>query len=192
MNKEYTIKQNSETTWFYYFKEANEKGETFIIELSKCTNSGSNNALPVLWKKNGYIDRVLETYWCLNTYVTDTERNCYGRYNPQHKLSEDKKREVLNFDWMFEATDENKEKLLDEALKIFYSQTGETATETKIRKVREYAAEKNIEVFETMPEGWLDLNYCTAPIGSTWIGNMKPTIHTLKDKNRKEALLILA
>jgi hypothetical protein len=132
-----------------------------------------------------------ETHWSISTYVTDTEGNCYGRYNPQSKISEDGKRTVLNFDWMFEATEENKEKLLNEVYKVFSAATGETATQTKYRKVREYAEVNNIEVLTEMPEGWIDLGYCTAPIGSIWVGNIKPSIHTLRDKNRKESLLLI-
>lgn len=188
MKKEYTVEQMAETRWFYTFAEPNTKGETLVIELSKCTNWGGSNALPVLWKKHGYIDRVLETYWSISTYVRDTEGNCYGRYNPQSKLSEDGKRAVINFDWMFEATEDNKEKLLDEVVKIFYSQVGETATETKKRKVVEYAKENNIDLYDSIPEGWFDLGYCTAPIGSKWIGNYK----SFKDKNKQKGLLLLA
>jgi hypothetical protein len=191
MKKEYIIKQSAETVWWYTFTEQNTKGEKLVIELSKCTNHGGNNALPVLWHKNGYIDKVLETYWNIQTYVTDTEGMCYGRYNPQHKQSEDGKRNVINFYWMFEDTEANKEKLFDNAIRIFSTAKGETATEEKHRKVREYAEEKNIEVLTEMPEGWLDLGYCTAPIGSIWIGNIKPNIHNFRDKNRKEALLLI-
>lgn len=187
MRKEYTIEQMAETRWFYTFTESNAKGETLIIELSKCTNSGGNNALPVLWKKHGHIDRVLETYWSIETYVRDTEGNCYGRYNPQTKLTEDGKRQVINFDWMFEATEENKQKLIDEVFKIFSSQKGETATEKKYRKVKEYARENNVELLTEIPEGWFDLGYCTAPTGSIWIGNYK----SFKEKNRKKALLLV-
>lgn len=191
MKKEYTVEQSAERVWWYKFAEPNAKGETLVIELCKCTNSDGSNALPVSWYKHGYTDKVLKTYWSINTFVTDTEGACYERYNAQHKLREDGKGMVINFEYMFEATEENKENLLDEVIKTFYSQTGETATEKKYRKVREYAKENNIEVFETMPEGWIDLNYCTAPIGSTYVGNMKPSIHNLKDKNRKEALLLV-
>ena len=187
MKKDYTIEQMAETRWFYTFTEKNAKGETLIIELSHCTNSGGSHALPELWKKNGYIDRVLETYWCISTYVRDTENNCYGRYNPQSKLSEDGKRSVINFDWMFEATEENKEKLINEVVKIFYSQSGETATEKKIRKVKEFADKKNIELLTEIPEGWKDIGGFTAPIGSTWISNSE----SFKSKNRKTALLLV-
>jgi len=191
MKKEYTVEQSAETVWWYKFTDQNAKGETFTIELSKCTNCGGSHALPVLWKQHGYIDRLLETYWCISTYMTDTEGRCWGAYNPQSKRSEDGKRAVLNFNWMFEATEENKEKLIDEAFRLFSEATGETATEEKHRKVREYAEQNNIELLTEMPKGWVNLNYCTAPIGSTWVGNMKTSIHTIRDKNRKEALLLV-
>lgn len=139
MKNKYTVEQSAETVWWYKFTEPNAKGETLIIELSKCTNGGGNNALPALWKKHGYIDRVLETYWSISTYVKDTEGSSFGRYNPQHKLSDDGKRAVINFNWMFEAKEENKLKLIDEVYRMFSSATGETATQKKHRKVREYA-----------------------------------------------------
>lgn len=192
MKKEYTVKERvNNRIWFYTFTDKNAKGETICFELSKCENSGGSHALPVLWKQHGYIDRILDTYWCLEVYATDTEGQCWGRYNPQHKLSDDGKRAVINFSWTFEATEENREKLIDEVYRLASSATGETATEAKVRKVREYAAQYNVEVFTERPEGWIDLGYCTAPIGSEWIGNMKPTLHNIKDKNRKEALLLV-
>jgi len=191
MKKEYTVEQSAEKVWWYKFAEPNAKGETLTIELSLCTNWGGNRALPVLWKQHGYIDRVLETYWCISTYVTDTEGRGWGAYNPQSKRSEDGKRAVINFKWMFEATEGNRVKLIDEVYRMFSMATGETATEEKYRKVREYAEERNIEVLTEMPEGWLDLGYCTAPIGSIYVGNMKTNIHTLRDVNRKEALLLV-
>lgn len=187
MRKEYIVEQMAETRWFYTFTEPNAKGEKIVVELCKCTNPGGNNALPVLWKKHGYIDRVLETYWSIETYVKDTESSCYGGYNPQHKLSEDGKRMVINFDWMFEATEENKEKLIGEVFRVFSLQEGETATEIKHRKVIEYAKENNIKLYDSIPEGWFDLGYCTVPMGSRWIGNYK----SFKDQNKQKGLLIL-
>lgn len=191
MKKEYTVEQSAEKVWWYKFAEPNAKGETFTIELSLCTNWGGSHALPVLWKQHGYMDRVLETYWSISTYMTDTEGRCWGAYNPQSKRSEDGKCAVINFDWMFEATEENREKLIDEAFRLFSVATGETATEEKYRKVKEYAEERNIQVLTEMPEGWVNLGYCTAPTGSTYIGNMRPNFHNLKDANRKEALLLV-
>ncbi len=174
MKKEFTIEQMADTRWFYTFTDTNNKGEKIIIELSKCEDSSFKKSLPKLWKQNGYIDRVLETYWGIETYTKDTEGNSFGRYNPQHKLSEDKKRAVINFDWMFEATEENKEKLINEVYRLASEATGGTATEEKNRKIKEYAEKNNIDIFKSIPEGWSMLNGAlAAPIGTVWISNME-------------------
>lgn len=189
MKKEYTIKQTAETVWFYTFTDTNAKGEKLIIELNKCEDwKESKKSLPKLWKKGGYINRVLETYWSIQTYVKDSEGNSFGKYNPQHKLSEDGKRIVINFDWMFEATEENKEKLINEVYRLFSIATGETATEIKHRKIREYAQKHNINIYETIPQGWKILDGClTAPRGTEWISNME----LFKSGKRKEAILLI-
>ena len=187
MKKDYTIEQTAETVWFYTFTDTNKKGEKVIIELSKCEDNDSKSSLSKLWKQNGYIDRVLDTYWCIQTYVKDTEGNSFGRYNPQHKLSEDKQRMVINFDWMFEATEENKEKLINEVYQLASVEIGETATEEKHRKIREYAKEHNIIMYESIPQGWEELNGClSAPRGTTWISNME----LFRSGDRKEAILL--
>lgn len=191
MENKYTVEQTSEITWFYTFTDVNEKGEKLVIELTKVSVSGSlHNSLPMLWNKKGYIDRVLETYWCIQTYVKDTEGNSFGLYNPQHKLEVDedgRNRSVINFEWMFEATEENKEKLLNEVYQLFSSAKGETATEEKKRKIREFAVKNNIDIYETIPQGWDKLNgYITAPKGTVWISNME----LFKSGNRKQAILL--
>lgn len=190
MKDKYTIEQTSESTWFYTFQDTNEKGEKLIIELTKCKDSSYSDSLPKLWKKSGYINRVLETHWSIATYVKDTEGNSFGIYNPQHKLEENedgRKKSVINFDWMFEATEENREKLINEVYMLFSSAKGETATEEKNRKIKEYAVKHNIEIYETMPQGWDKLDGClTAPIGTVWISNME----LFKSGNRKQAILL--
>lgn len=121
--------------WLYTFSEKNEKGELIQVELSKCEPDNKlGSSLPRLWAKNGFIDRVLESYWCVDTYATEENGNCYGRYNPQvmdkvevttegyynkekdeYENREVKKcRHVLNFDWLLEPTEENLIKLLEE------------------------------------------------------------------------------
>lgn len=188
MKKEYIIEQMAESRWFYKFTDTNEKGEKLIIELSKCEDwKESKNSLPKLWKKNGYIDRVLETYWCIQTYVKDTEGNSFGRYNPQDKLSEDGKRMVINFDWMFEATEENKEKLINEVYRLFSSAKGLTATQEKIRRIKEYAIKNDIDIYKEIPQGWKQLDGClTAPRGTVWISNMA----SFRSGNLKQAILL--
>ena len=124
----YTVEKRAGNITHYHVTEANRKGEKLLIELSECENSGGKNALPVLWKKSGYIDRVLDTYICCHTYVTDSEGNCYGRYNPQNKLSDDGKRMVVNFEYMFE----NKVYFLDASPTIIEKVTVYTAYPEKL------------------------------------------------------------
>ncbi|NCI35845.1 hypothetical protein EJM73_09225 [Clostridium botulinum] len=178
----------AESRWFYIFTDTNEKGEKVIIELSKCEDDPSfKNSLPKLWKKHGHIDRVLKTYWGIETYVKDTEGNSFGMYNPQDKLREDGKGMVINFDWMFEATEDNKEKLINEVYRLASEAKGETATEEKHRKIREYAKERNIDIYKSIPIGWNILNGAlTAPKGAVWISNMK----SFKSGDRKQAILL--
>ncbi|HCL4455256.1 TPA: hypothetical protein N2D10_003283 [Clostridium botulinum] len=187
MKKEYIIEQMAESRWFYTFTDINEKGEKVIIELSKCEDGSFKNSLPKLWKKNGYIDRVLETYWSIETFVKDTEGNSFGIYNPQHKLSKDGKRMIINFDWMFEATEDNKEKLINEVYQLASEAKGETATEEKHRKIREYAKERNIDIYKSIPNGWEILNGAlSAPIGTVWVSNME----LFKSGNLKRGILL--
>lgn len=95
----------------YTFSEKNEKGELIQVELSKCKpDNKSDSSLPRLWAKNGFIDRVLESYWYVDTYVTEENGNCYRRYNPTVIKGTTK----LDFDWVIEATEENLIKLLEE------------------------------------------------------------------------------
>ena len=66
-------------------------------------------------KKHGFTDRVLKTYWSVSTYVTDAKGQCWGIYNPTIKPNGNK----INFDYMFEATEENKQILINETYKRF-------------------------------------------------------------------------
>ena len=106
-----------DTRWFVTFEERNKKGEEIVIEFSRCTNPGGKNSLPYLWKKNGFINRILENWWSVQVYVTDKDDRCRGAYDPTGKLSDDGKRIVINFEWMLEATEENAKKLFEEIKK---------------------------------------------------------------------------
>ena len=182
----YTVEKCCGSITLFHVTEPNEKGETLLIELSECENSGGKNSLPALWKKSGFIDRVLDTYISIHTYVTDSEGNCYGRYNPQTKLSDDGKRNVINFDWMFENTEENKQKLIDECIRLFENATGKSATEEKMEKCEAYAKENDLEIVNEKPDGWHELLGIYTPSGSVVITNRK----TFKQKEYKRALYV--
>lgn len=112
--KNFKIEKLAETRELITFTEPNSKGEKIAVEFTKCIPDNSRKySLPRIWKKNGHISKLLNSYWCIDTYVTD-DKGCWGRYNPQTKLSDDGKRSLINFDFMLEATEENKQLLLDE------------------------------------------------------------------------------
>ena len=49
-------------------------------------------------------------------YAYDKEGSCYGKYNPQILPYGTR----INFDWILEATKENKEQILNEIIKRTY------------------------------------------------------------------------
>lgn len=189
MTTKYTIKQMASTRWFYYFEDKNRKGERLTIEVVKCEveNPNDKNCLPYLWKKNGFIDRILTSYWSIQTFVHDTEENCFEAYNPTIKLSKDKKRFVINFDWMLEATEENLNLILEEVYNRFMTAFGRTATEKKIEMVYDHAEKYGYHVYEELPKGWKRIDTAYAPLGSVLISNLKP----FKSGERKEGLLLI-
>lgn len=106
----------SEMRTWYTFHEKNKKGESAILELTKIyPDNTRKNSLPRLWKKAGYMDRVLKSYICIDTYITDKDGNCYERYNPQIRQDS----HTINFDYMFEVSEENEEKLLNAFIERF-------------------------------------------------------------------------
>ena len=182
----YTVEKGCGSLTWIHVTEPNEKGETLLIELSECENSGGKKSNPYLWYKAGYTDKILNTYICIHTYVTDSEGNCRGAYNPQEKISEDGKRLVINFDWMFENTEENRQKLIDECIRLFESAMGKSATQEKMEKCEAYAKENDLEIVNEKPEGWRELWGISSPAGSVVITNRL----SFKQKDYKRALLI--
>lgn len=160
------------STWIKVIGK-NAKQETMTIEIVHCENPGGNNSLPYLWHKAGWTDKVMETYLCCHTYVDDSEGNCYGRYNPTEKLSDDGKRNVINFEWLFEDTEENMLKIINECIRLFESAKGKSATELKIEHVMEVAKERGIEVVFELPKGWTEKHCFADPLGATTIENGK-------------------
>lgn len=177
----YTIEKRAENREMYEFTDINAKREKLAIEIIKITCDLKNkNAIMNLWKKNGYIENVLLSYWSVQVYVQDSEGNCFGCYNPTIIFGK------INFEWLLEATENNKQKLINEVYKRFSSATGKSATELKIDKIREYAKQYNLEIFKELPEGYKTSKYY-APIGSVLITNGK----SLLSGERKEALLLI-
>lgn len=174
----------------------NAKQEKMIIELTECTNPGGASSLPNLWYKEGWTPKVLDTWLSVQTYIEDSEGGCRGDYNPTAKRSDDGKRSVINFDWMFENTEENKQKLIDECIRRFEAAKGKSATELKMERINSFAKEKGLKIVYEVPEGWKYWPSASAPIGTVFISNGKKLLRNengklQKNPDYKEMLLVI-
>lgn len=114
------IEKVCSTRAFYTFTEKNHKKEKLVVEITEMDADNTyKNSLPNLWKKHGYTNKLYNSYLCVSCYCYNEEGYCFERYNPTIELSEDKKRNVINFDWLLEVSEENKEKLLKEIYRRF-------------------------------------------------------------------------
>ena len=108
---------------FYDFEERNKKGEKITVEISKTfVDDLSKSSLPYLWLKKGYTKKLFTNYLVCEVYAEDKKGNCYDRYNPTTKLSDDKKRMVIDFEWMLEVSDENIKKILDKVYQLAFEE----------------------------------------------------------------------
>ena len=103
---------------YWEYPKRNKEDERLVIEVCSCYNEKSPNSLPVLWYKNGWTKELILNYWSVRHYVYDKDGNCYGKYDFT-KPSDDGLRLVIDFDWLFENTIENLEKLINESLRRF-------------------------------------------------------------------------
>lgn len=91
------------------------------VEICECEYDHSSNSLMTLWVKHGWMPRFIDRALCVHTYYRDDEGNCWGRYNPQHKVAADEFGDLhaeINFDWLLEATMENEQRLLSECERL--------------------------------------------------------------------------
>lgn len=116
----YTTEQRTATSTYYHFTEQNRRGERLAVEITECRpDNRSKSSLPNLWQKHGYTKKRLENYFCVRTYATDPEGVCRGRYNPQEETQNGSPQRSINFAWMLEVTEQNREKLLRECYNRF-------------------------------------------------------------------------
>lgn len=107
----YKVEKLAATRELYTFEERNSKGEKIQVEFIK-----SSGSLAQIWFEKGYTDKLLNTYWSVDVFATQENGLCLGKYNPTIKPRTNK----LNFKWVLEATEENKQKLLNEIIKRAY------------------------------------------------------------------------
>lgn len=118
--KNFKLTYQNEYRKVYISEIENKKGEKIIIELCRSFYDNKNkNSLPNLWLKHSYTNHLYNSGLWVNCEVIDKKGNHIRKYEPTTKLSEDKKRLVIDFNWLFEATEENEKKLLKETIKRF-------------------------------------------------------------------------
>ena len=120
------VKKCSTSNYSGEFSELNSKGERITYLLTKTVpDNNSSNSLPRLWVKKGITKHLYKSYWNLYVFVHTPDGKCYDKYNPTYKSRKDGKGQELNFEWVLEATNENKEKLLDELERRAFGDTEE-------------------------------------------------------------------
>lgn len=99
---------------------------SMLIEISVITpDNTSKNSLPNLWYASKLTDKVLDTYLSLQTYLTNKDNNCVGKYNVQviNGVFDERLNKVIraiNFNNLLEATDENINILVDKVADLYY------------------------------------------------------------------------
>ena len=95
------------------FNGRTPKEERVVVEISYCYPDNTNkNSLPNLWKKSGHTQKLYKNYISIQTYAEQPNGTCYAIYNPQNIIED--RRCVINFDWLFEISQDSENLLLHE------------------------------------------------------------------------------
>lgn len=153
--EKFNIKVMADGTW-YTAKETNNLGEKLIIQVSS-THSEGRNSFAELWYKFGFTNKKMHDYLSVHTYVEDTEGSCCGCYNVCVKFEDG--RNVLDFDWLLEPTEDNTNKIINAIYDKFINASGLTATERRINRVIEHCKVEDREWTFEKPAGWRKVDY---------------------------------
>lgn len=104
---------------YFFFPATNSRGETLAVEVSYCESDGKRGSIPYCWHKRGFTPKIYKTYWSVRTFVTDPEGMCRRAYDPTIKLSDDGKRQEINFAWLFEGKPETLKRIIDEVIRLY-------------------------------------------------------------------------
>lgn len=104
--------------------------------ISKCACTGSSHdkhCLSYMWYKRGSTETILKTWWHIAVYAYEDDGvTCWGRFNPTVKPATDYTGQVLDFDWVLEATEDNLELILQEVARLAELQpSADLATDTQ-------------------------------------------------------------
>lgn len=116
-----TLKQRTSTSYEVIFTEKNSLNEALILQINEVYPPKCQNSLPNLWKKYGFTDKILDSYYILDVYVIDENSYEYHKYNPQITKNIDGNRSI-NFDYMLEVSEANMYKLIECVYILFNNQ----------------------------------------------------------------------
>lgn len=95
-------------------------GDRFAVEVTRCDHDLNNpHDMMRVWRKAGFIKTMLPTHIAVDTYYYDNDGNCWGLYNIMHALSADRRRRVIDFDYLREWTQDNINELVAECIRMF-------------------------------------------------------------------------
>lgn len=115
------LKQRTSTSYEVRFKEKNHLNEALILQINEVYPPKCKKSLPVLWKKYGYTDKILDNYYILDVCAFDENGYEYHKYNPQIAKKSVGNRSI-NFDYMLEVSEANMYKLIDNVYNLFINQ----------------------------------------------------------------------
>ena len=125
MRKVYQCEHTVPPVWWFTFADRNALGEEIVVEFRKNVNTHGKHSLPAMWKRKGFIDKEPETWWGVQTYVTDRQGRIideiYRRANTiwyrEDWYLEDLEEAIRSTG--LEVTQERVDKLLEECHRIF-------------------------------------------------------------------------
>lgn len=114
-----TARSEEYTKYTITFNGKTKNDETVLLVVERCPDG----CMP-LWVKRKIFDKPF-AWWHISTYVTDKDGYTWGRYNPQEEpeIIKDNKgkvilsHNVIDFDWVLPATEENRQKIIAEVSK---------------------------------------------------------------------------
>ena len=140
-NENFILDRESGKTLWYNYNGKNKKGETLVVSLSPVVDEEEDNDIMKIWREKGYIPKTQMSWWALSVYAYDEKVRCWGRYNPQteyhiiiHNGNVINSHPSLNFNWVLEANEGNKVKLLNEVERLFLDAVDNEIETRTIRK----------------------------------------------------------
>ena len=126
----YTVEQRAAARWQVDF--ISKLGEKISVEFEKCVTPEklTKNSLMAQWVAHGWLPTPLPSHWVVNVYAYEKNGFCHSWYNPtikeefyreyncELKEYEENSRNVINFAWVLEATEQNAKKIFAKILKM--------------------------------------------------------------------------